>query len=138
MSFLNRDQLLKREKLTVEKVEFDNGDHIFVRAMYGGERDAFEASLLRETTDTKGDIAYKYASEDFRAKLAVHTVCNEEGKNIFKPNDTITISKNMSAARLDLIVEVAQRLSKITEKDKEALVKNLEGGQSGDSTSGSA
>ncbi|GAG42126.1 unnamed protein product, partial [marine sediment metagenome] len=62
------------------------------------------------------------------------TVCNEEGVLIFKPQDYETLSVNISALRLEKIVNEAQKLNAITEEDKEELVKNSEAALSGNST----
>ena len=56
-------------------------------------------------------------------------MCDEEGKALFLPEDYSLLSQNMSAKRLELIVNAAQKLNAITEEDKEELVKNLEVGQ---------
>jgi hypothetical protein len=44
----------------------------------------------------------------------------------------------MSAAKLEKIINVAQEINAITEADKEALVKNSDAGQPGNSSSASA
>jgi len=131
----NREKLLQKEELRVERVELGGGDHVYVRQMSGRERDRFERSLLREVEDKKGNVSYKRALEDFRAKLAVHTLCDEKGNNLLKPDDVEILSQNMSAAKLELIVNKAQELNRITEEDKEAMVKNSEQGPSVDASS---
>ena len=136
---LGKAELLQKEKLEIEKVEFENGDYVYVRQMTGRERDNFEQSLIKETKDSKGVVVgYDRALGDFRAKLAVVTVCNEQGDMVFMPDDYSTLSKHMSAKRLESIVNKAQELNKITEEDKEALVKNLEVGPADNSSSGFA
>ena len=76
---LSRKRLLEKEELTIVKVEFENGDFVFVRQMTGHERDTFEQSLLKKNRDAKGVITgYEQATEDFRAKLAVVTLCDEK------------------------------------------------------------
>ncbi len=125
MKTLSRADLLQKDEL--EKVEVDLGKDqiIYVRQMTGRERDSFEQSLRREVKDTKGVITgFDVALNDFRAKLAVSTVCDEEGKLIFLKDDYSLLSQNMSAAKLEKIVNVAQKLNAISEEDKEALVKN--------------
>lgn len=139
MAELTREQLLAKEDLGVEKVVFeDSDDFVYVRMMNGRERDRFEQSMLREKKDKKGRISYDRALEDYRAKLAVNTVCNENGENTFEPEDYELLSTNMSAFRLEQIVNVAQRLNKITQEDKDELIKNSEGDQSEGDTSDSS
>lgn len=136
---LDRDQLLKKEDLKIEQVMLDGDDFVFVRQMTGRERDRFEQSLVREVKDEDGNIKdYERSLEDFRAKLAVNTLCDEQGKNLLRPEDYAILSQHMSAARLERIINVAQKLNRISEKDKDALVKNSEGGPAADSVSDSA
>lgn len=126
---LNREALLKKEQLKVQQVDLPDGDFVFVRMMTGRERDLFERSLLKEVLDKKGNTTYKQSLEDFRAKMVVNVVCDELGNNLLKPGDYNLLSQNMSAAKLELIVNAAQELNKITEADKEALVKNSDADQ---------
>lgn len=141
MGLLDREKLLEKEELQIERVDLDKGDFVFVRQMTGRERDIFEASITtRELDDEDVDDVkpnYRLALEDFRAKLAVCTVCDEEGNLILQPDDYETLSTHMSAARLECIINKAQELNKISEKDKKALVKNSEGVPSDASTSDS-
>ena len=137
-NLLDRAALLTKEELKVEKVEFENGDFVYVRQMTGRERDTFEQSLLKKNRDSKGTvISYEQSTEDFRAKLAVVTVCDENGKLVFNPLDYGILSINMSAKRLEKIVNEAQKLNAISEEEKEALVKNLEVGPADNSSSDS-
>jgi hypothetical protein len=137
-NLLSREALLTKEKLEIVKVEFEDGDFVYVRQMTGHERDIFEQSLLKKNRDKKGVIiGYEQATEDFRAKLAVITVCDEKGDLLFEPNDYPILSHNISAKRLETIINKAQEINKISEEDKEALVKNLEVGQADNSNSDS-
>ena len=138
-NLLDREALLAKEKLEIVKVEFEDGNYVFVRQMTGHERDVFEQSLLRKIKDKKGQIvSYEQATEDFRAKLAVCTVCNDAGELILTSKDYSLLSNNMSAKKLETIINKAQELNKISEEDKEALVKNLEPEPGDNSSSGSA
>lgn len=134
---LNRDALLVKEELTIEKVELDKGDFVYVRQMTGRERDNFEQSLSSEVIGKGGGITYKRNLTDFRAKLAVNTLCDTNGANLLMGTDIAVLSKHMSAARLEKIVNAAQELNKITEEDKENLIKNSEGDSVADSNSDS-
>lgn len=136
MAQLDRNALLAKEKLEVTKVELGKGDFVYVRQMTGRERDRFEQSLIKENKNADG--GYEKSLEDFRAKLAVCTVSDEAGSLIFRPGDYETLSQNMSAARLERIINVAQKINKISEEDKENLVKNSEVGQADSSPSVSA
>jgi hypothetical protein len=144
MGLLNRKKLLEKQKLEIVKVDLgkdvDSNEEIFVyvKQMTGRERDTFERTLTKEKRDDKGKIKdYDQALEDFRAKLAVSTVCDEEGNLLLRPQDYPELSQNMSAARLEKIINKAQELNKISEDDKTALVKNSEAGLVDNSSSGS-
>ena len=134
---LTRESLLQKEELEVEQVDLGNGECVFVRQMTGRERDRWERSLFREEKDEKGDTTSVRAMDDFRAKLVVNCICDEHGKAILQFEDYETLSKNMSARKLEKIVNVAQQLNKISEEDKEALIKNSDAGQAGNSSSDS-
>ena len=138
-NLLNRMALLAKEKLETEKVEFENGDFVYVRQMTGHERDMFEESMIRKNKDTKGNVlSMETVLSDFRAKLASIVLCDEDGKSLLDIKDYLTLSSNMSAKRLEAITNVAQRLNAITEQDKEEIVKNSVAGQPGDSNFDSA
>lgn len=138
MGLLTREDLLTKEKLDIVKVELGEGKFVFVRQMTGRERDQFEQSMLKKHRDAKGNVlSYEQVTEDFRAKLAVCTVCDEEGKLLLRTTDIAALSSNMSAKTLETIITKAQELNKITEEDKENLVKNSEVGQADNSPSDS-
>lgn len=134
MKLLNRESLLAKEVLQIEKVELSKDEYIYVRGMTGHERDHFEQSLLKRIKDAKGKITFEQSLDDFRAKLVVNTICDEQGNLILKPGDYPTLSMNMSAAKLEKIVNKSQELNAITEEDKEELLKNSEADQVGNST----
>ncbi len=135
MGLLDRASLLKKEELEITKVNLGKGDFVYVRQMTGRERDRFEQSLVKENKNAEGGI--EKALEDFRAKLAVCTVCDEKGNLLLTVADVATLSQNMSAKRLEIIVNKAQELNKISEEDKENLVKNSSGDQVASSPSDS-
>ena len=137
-NLLSREVLLSKEVLKIEKVDLGNDDFVYVTQMTGRERDNFEQSLIRKIKDKKGTVTgFEQITEDFRAKLAVCTVCDQDGVLIFQKDDWSTLSQNISAARLEQIVNAAQKLNAISEEDKEALVKNSEPDPENNSNSGS-
>ena len=136
-NLLDKSKLLAKEKLEIVQVVLPNGDFVYVRQMTGRDRDNFEQSLIKEVKNSKGVIDYERSLGDFRAKLAVITLCDEKGALLLEPNDYVRLSQNMSARTLETIVNVAQELNKISEEDKEALVKNSDAVQVGNSNSGS-
>lgn len=132
MGLLNREGLLKKEELKVQKIDLGDDDYVFIRQMTGRERDRFDQSLIQEKKDRRGNTTYERRLGDFRAKLTVCTVCDETGNLLLTWDDVSTLSKNMSAARLEKIVNEAQELNRISEEDKENLVKNSEDVQADD------
>jgi Fe2+ transport system protein B len=137
---LNRVELLQQDTLKIEKVELPGKGTVYVREMTGKEKDVWEQSLMKQvqTGDKKNPVQYETSLEDFRAKLAVVTVCDEKGEIIFRPTDVVLLNKRMSASNLDRIVTVAQRLNRITEEDKEDILKNSTADQEKSSNSDSA
>ena len=138
MKLLGRTELLQKENMEIVPVELGNGEGVYVRQMTGGERDKFEQTLRKTVKDSKGVTNFELAIDNFRSKLAVCCVCDEQGNLLFRPEDYTVLAQNISAARLEKIVNVAQKLNAISEEDKEELVKNSVAGETGNSTSGSA
>jgi len=139
MGLLDKKALLEKEKLQVEKVDLGNDNYVYVRQMTAHDRDVWERSILREKRNSKGQLeTYETVLEDFRAKLAVITICDEEGNLILDQKDYPTLSRNISAARLEKIINAAQKLNAISEQDKEDLLKNSVVGQADNSSSDSA
>ena len=136
---LNREALLKKQQFEIAKVELDNDDFVYVRQMSGREKEVFEQSIIRPIKDSEGKvIGYENVPEDFRAKLAVCTLCDEQGNTLLKPEDIPVLSQNMTAKTLEKIADKAQSLNKISEKEKEELEKNSVPGQVDNFNSASA
>jgi hypothetical protein len=137
--FLNREALLKREKLQIKKVEFEDGDFTYVRQMTGMEKDTFEEGLLEEVKDASGEVVdFKRSYSNFRAQLAVATLCDEQGNLLMKPGDAPLLGIRMTASKLMRIAGEATKLNSISKSDQEKIVKNSVGGQSDVSHSDSA
>ena len=138
MILLTREALLQKDDLKVEKVELSKG-YVFVREMTGHEKDVWEQSMLKQKPSgnkNKG-VEYETTLEDFRAKLAVVTVCDAEGNLLFKPEDAKVLNMMMSATNMERIVTAAQKLNAISEQEKEELLKNSEADQTDSSNSNS-
>lgn len=143
MGLLSKTQLLSKEELVREKVvlgttvvepEVKKGDkvvkeavveeeYVFVRQMTGHEKSIWELSQVEKSGLGK-KATYDVTLDDYRAKLAVVCVCDENGELLFKPEDYKLLSYNISASKLEKIVDVAQRLNAISEEDREEIVKN--------------
>jgi len=130
MALLTRDEILQAQDLPTEQVHVPEwGGDVLVRALTGAERDRFEQSIVEQRgKNTRMNL------QNIRAKLVALTVVDEQGNRIFKDEDVKWLG-NKSAAALDRIFEVAQRLSGLRDEDVEELAKNSESDLSDDSTS---
>lgn len=137
-NFLTRELLLQKDDLKIEKVELTRG-FVYVREMTGHEKDIWEQSMLKQKASGNPNkpVEYETVLEDFRAKLVVVTVCDENGNLVLEAKDVKVLNKMMSASNMEKIVEVAQRLNAITQKDRDEIVKNLEADPVVSSNSGS-
>jgi len=137
MKTLSKTELLTKEAVQIVPVEFEDGTGVYVRSMTAFEKDAFEQSLRIEVKNKKGETSFELSLGNFRAKLAVNTICDEKGDLILTTQDFLNLSKNMSAGRMEQIVNAAQKLNAITEEDKEDILKNSVAGEAGNSNSDS-
>jgi hypothetical protein len=125
---LTRDAILNAEDLPIESVEIPEwGGSVFVRTMTGRERDAFEVAI-------SGGKGKKTNMRDFRARLAVMTVCDGNGERLFDQGDTEALSQKSGSA-LDRVFDVARRLNRIGEDEQRDLIENFDDAPSGDSGS---
>lgn len=109
---LNKEQILQAKDARTERVEIPEwGGYVFVRMMSARQRDQFEAEQVSDP--------YK----DIRARLAVHTVCDEQGEMLFTMADVEALSQK-SAAALDRIFAAAVKLNRISKEDIDELEKN--------------
>jgi hypothetical protein len=81
--------------------------------MSGAERDQWELWCMKNAADP----------QNVRAYLAVLTVVDEAGNNLFSFKDVEALGRK-SAAALDRIFETAQRLNSLNAADIETLEKN--------------
>ena len=123
MGLLTRTALLTKESLKIEKVMLNEEDYVFVRQMTGFERDQWEQTIGSFQTVGK-KTQYVSTLENFRSKLAVNTVCDENGNLLLTPQDVDAFSKSISAEKLERIIEVAQKINRISQEDKEEMTKN--------------
>lgn len=115
---LTRDNILGADDLPREEVAIPEwGGTAWVRAVMADELDAFEASCLNGSS--------KPSLKNLRAKFCAMVLCDSEGNRLFHDADAIALGKK-SAAALDRIFAVGQRLNKRTKEDVEELLKNSE------------
>jgi hypothetical protein len=114
-TYLDKAAILAQDDLAYEDIQIPEwgGAWVRVRTLNASERDRFEAStVVRNGKKTTVNL------ENIRARLCL--LCLVGGK---------------SAAALDRIFTVAQRLNGLTDADVQDLEKNLPAVQNGDSVS---
>lgn len=120
MNVLTKNAILSQSDREIELVEVPEwGGVVFVRSLSGEERDQFEASIIeRNGRDVRTNL------RNLRARLVVLAACDESGAPIFTPGDAAALGAK-SAAALDRIFSVAQRLSGLRENDVQELAENF-------------
>ena len=114
---LNRDLILSSDDLPKELVQVPEwSGEVWVKTLSGTERDAFEQSMVSKKKD-------KPNMENVRARFAVLTICDEQGVRLFAHSDAAALGKK-SAAALDRVFAVAQRLNGFSQEDAEDLAGN--------------
>jgi len=121
---LSREDILNVIDLKTELVPVPEwGGDVYVRGLTAGERDKWEASLY--STQKRGNSCEVIAHRDnIRAKFVAASVVDEKGKLIFTTGDIDALTKK-SAAPMDRLFAVAQKLSGMSNEDVEELEKNL-------------
>jgi len=115
---LSRDEILGKRRGRVEEVKVPEwGGTVFVREITASERDAFEASSL----DKKGGAKMV----NIRARLAVLTLSDSEGKRLFGDADVAALGE-LPASAMDRIFEASMRVNRLTKSDVDELEKNSE------------
>lgn len=128
---LTKDQILEASDLKTETVEVPEwSGSVIVRTMTGTDRDAFEASLITRNADG----TRQPEMTNMRAKLVAMTVVDEAGNRLFAASDVAVIALK-SAAALERVFDVAQRLNGLGAAAEVDAAKNSEAGPTDSSTS---
>lgn len=137
LRMLTRDEVLEADDRATEVVEVPEwGGALTVRALSGIERDQWEAGKVSwERTKGNGLRPGRIDFGNVTAQLVAQTVIGEDGLNMFSTKDVLILGQK-SAAALDRVAKVAQRLSGITEADVEDLKDDLGKDPSDASSSG--
>lgn len=115
---------LPRERLTVPEW----GGDVWIKTMSSVERDAWEAGWQKWWKAHPGSDDGQW----FDAFLAVHVLCDEQGKPLFGPADVDLVARKSGKALARIRIK-ATRLNLLTDAEIGALEKNCESGQSVDS-----
>ncbi len=116
---MTKEQILRKRALRCETVavpEWD--DKVVVRELTAAERDSFEQSIV----DTRGKSA-KANLANIRAKLCARCIVDEQGNRVLEDVDATALGEQ-SAAALQRVFNVAQRLCGMSPTDVEELAKN--------------
>lgn len=118
---LSREDILGKDDLKREAVTIEEwGGDVFVRVMTSEEKEWWEAGMF---DDEGKQRSLKDNIKNMRARLAVITVCDEQGTAVFHLNDVDLLTKKSSTA-LDKIWDVARRINKISSEEEAQLLKN--------------
>ena len=121
MPVLNREDILAAEDILTESVDVPEwGGKVFVKGITGKERGKFEANVILNPGKNQ-----KLNMVDMRAMLGSLTMVDESGKKLFTRADVKALNEK-SAAPLDRVFEVAQRLSGLSDDAVEELAEGLE------------
>lgn len=120
---LSREQIFSVVDFTTEDVEVPEwGGVVRVAGLTGYERDRLEASVVGKTGK-----ALNLAN--FRARLCALAIVDDSGTRVFSDMDVSGLGAK-SAAALERVFSVAQRLSGLSDEDVENLTGESEPGQS--------
>ena len=126
---LSKDEIFGMDDIPMEEVvvpEWKNRK-VLICGLTAAGKNAYQASLV----EIKG-TSRKVRMENATAKLLVRTIVNRQRQPIFTETDIERLGSK-SAAALERLATVANRLSGMDEKENAELVKNSEAAQSVDS-----
>lgn len=128
MAVLTKDQILSANDVVKEMVAVPEwGGEVWVRTPTGRARDEFEGAMIAATG--KPD-----RFRNIRARLCAACICDERGVLLFDGWDVEALG-DKSAAALDRVFAVAQRLAGLSAGDMEELEGNSESAPAGASGS---
>jgi hypothetical protein len=122
VSYLSADEILGADDLLREPVDVPEwGGTVLVQGMTGTERDRFEASMMNSKLD---GVDRDRALERYRARLAAACLVDASGKRLFRSEAEMKRLSEKSAQALSRVVDVASRLSGLTDSDVAELTGN--------------
>ena len=126
-----KKQILDADDRTMEPIDLPlwGSPPVYVMALSGAERDAFEASLWEQRGKKQVQNIH-----NARAKLAVLCLVDANKQRVFTDADAPALGRK-SGDHLQQIFEKAKRLSRMSNGDIEELVGNSNGDQSEGSAS---
>jgi len=126
--FLTKAEILGQNDLKTEDLFVPEWDAwVKVRTLNASERDWFEASTVQ-----RNGKKVTTNLQNIRARLCLLCLVGENGERLFEQEDEFPLG-GKSAAALDRIFQVAQRLNGLRDEDVDELAKNSNGDQGEDS-----
>lgn len=126
-NLLTRDQILGASDLPSEDVEIPEWKGtVRVRGMTVAERNAWEKSNTRTFRGRSGQMVTEVsqtALTNFRQRLVARCVVDQDGNRLFSDSDVAALERK-SAAAMERIVNVANRLNGVSQQDLEELEGN--------------
>lgn len=131
MKILTRQDIVAAQDIETETVDVPEWDGaVIVRMMSGADRDRFEQSL----TTVRADGRREANLTNMRSKLVAMCLIDEEGRALFGPDEIDDLAKK-SAAAIERVFIVAQRLNGLAPDDIGEARKNSVPGPNGASPS---
>lgn len=119
--FLSKEAILAADDILMEEVDVPEWKgRVLVCGLTGTAKDAYDKSIL-EVRGNKRTVNLDH----LRAKLLVRTLVTPERQPLFTESDILKLGAK-SAAVLDRLCKVAQRLSGMSAEDAEDLKKTSE------------
>ncbi|WP_454737592.1 hypothetical protein [Cupriavidus necator] len=117
---LSKEQILAADDIKFETVEVPEwGGTVIIRMMSGAARDAYEASMVGFKNGQRvADLT------NMRAKLVAATLVDEAGNPLFADESDVAALSAKSAAALERLFKVAQRINGIGTESVEEAQKN--------------
>lgn len=116
---LTRQQILAADDHRREPLDVPEwGGTVYVRTLTGNEIDRLQATMQQTNGKSR-----RQNLDNFRARLAIATVCDENGGDLFQVGDVAALALK-SAKPLTRVFNLAIKLNGISEDDVEELTKN--------------
>ena len=120
MKLLTAEEILEKDDSTFEDVDVPEwGGAVRIQALTADQRDVYEESIIKVSGEGK-KRSRDVIMRGIRAKLVAASAVNERGERLFTVAMVDRLGKK-SAAALDRLFAVAQRLSALDEEDVEKL-----------------
>jgi hypothetical protein len=98
--------------------------HVYIKTLTGRERDAFEASLIKEVPRDDGEGTKEIqTTENVRAKLLIWTLCDKDGKQLFSMEQADALG-DLPANGLTRAYNLSSKVNAMSDADVKDLAKN--------------